>query len=218
MMHTLPRRPIETFARLAFAALTSLISLAAACSNETIYLARIPENDAGAPTAPQKCVDSSSCPTGYYCDLPECGALTGGTCELPPPTCPPIEDPYCGCDRLTYFNDCLRRANGVPSSTRGPCLDFGLPCGGPPPGGGSGPTSGPMTCPEGALCAQLGGSMHGTCDHPIPGNCWVLPANCATTTAPFDYWDSCGGVGGACLDTCDAIRAGGAYRRAQNCP
>jgi hypothetical protein len=203
---------------LAFAAgLFLTASLPAACTNETIYLARIPENDSGISAPPQKCVDSSTCPTGYYCSLPTCGALTGGTCELPDTVCPANEDPWCGCDQITYFNDCLRRANGISSSTRGACLSFGLPCGDGPspggPGGGGGPAG---SCPEGALCALLGGPLHGTCDHPIPGTCWVLPANCASAT-PTDYWDSCDGAGD-CLDTCDAIRNGGPHRRAQMCP
>lgn len=213
---------------LTFAAgLAFIASLPAACTNETIYLARIPESDSGVSATPQKCVDSSTCPTGYYCSLPTCGALTGGTCELPDTVCPSNEDPWCGCDQVTYFNDCLRRANGVSSSTKGPCLSFGLPCGGggPGPGGSGGPSPGgssggglgsPGVCPEGALCAQLGGPTHGTCDHPIPGTCWVIPANCASTT-PNDYWDSCNGTGD-CLDTCDAIRNGGPHRRAQLCP
>ena len=190
-----------------------LAALVAACASETITLASIPDNDAGVPAAPQKCV-SGSCPNGYYCSLPECGAVTGGTCELFPPVCPPTEDPYCGCDQVTYFNDCLRRANGVSSSFKGPCLDFGLPCGSGAGGASGGP---PASCPDGALCAQLGGFTHGACDHPIPGTCWVLPANCAATT-PSDYWDSCSGTGGDCLSTCAAIRAEGAYRRSQQCP
>lgn len=194
--------------RAPFAAILALplALVAGACSNETIILASIPVNDSGAPAAPQKCIDSSTCPTGYYCDLPACGALVGGTCELPPPVCDSTEDPHCGCDHVTYFNDCLRRANGVTASTPGPCQETGILCGGPVGG-----------CPDGALCAQLGGFIHGACDHPVPGTCWVVPASCAPTT-PFDYWDSCSGTGGDCLSTCAAIRAGGAYRRSQQCP
>jgi hypothetical protein len=114
----------------------------------------------------------------------------------------------CGCDNITYFNDCLRQAYGVAASTPNPCPQEGA-CGGP---------SGAM-CPAGTYCAQLA-PPHGPCGHDIPGTCWVLPPHCPTAT-PANYWDSCddmGGGGGVCLDTCSAIQAGGPYHRSEQCP
>jgi hypothetical protein len=200
-------RPLLLVSRAAALVVVGGLLAIPGCSNETIVLASIPVTDSGIPAPPpQRCAESSTCPTGYYCSMPSCDAQTG-TCVLPPAVCDATESPVCGCDHITYFNDCLRQANGVSASTASPCQDTGWPCGPFVPG----------SCPDGAKCAQLGGFMHGPCDHDIPGTCWVLPASCVTTT-PSDYWDSCVDTGGACLDLCSAIRAGGPYRRSQQCP
>jgi hypothetical protein len=60
-------------------------------------------------------------------------------------------------------------------------------------------------------------SPHEPCGHDLPGTCWVLPPHCPTAV-PTNAWDSCEQPGGICLDTCDAIKAGGVYRRSENCP
>jgi hypothetical protein len=181
----------------------SLLGLLAACATETIVVGEVPATDAG-PQAPppSRCVDT--CASGYYCALPSCGA-TSGTCLPPPQSCDATEAPVCGCDGLTYFNDCWRQAFGVSASTPGPCGQGGVFCGGP----------NDPACPTGALCAQLG-SPHDGC-HEVLGTCWVLPPHCPTTV-PTNAWDSCSPTGGVCVSTCDAIKAGGAYRRSESCP
>jgi hypothetical protein len=193
--------PLGLAALAAFAA----TSLVAACADETIVLATLPTTDAGsAAPPPTRCVTSGDCASGYYCSMTACGAQTG-TCTLPPVVCDPTESPVCGCDNITYFNDCLRQSNGAAASTDGPCMTSPLLCGGPANAG----------CPAPALCAQLGLS-HGPCDD-VPGTCWVVPAHCPSTPPP-DLWDSCDPEGSQCLDTCSAITKGGAYRRSERCP
>ena len=183
--------------------LLSALLLAASCTQETVVLATIPSTDAGAPVAPVRCTDS--CPEGLYCSKTSCGD-PAGTCQLPRIDCGQAEPPVCGCDGITYFNDCLRQANGIAASTEGECPLGPSFCGGA--------TNAP--CPSGSMCAQLGGFPHGPCPPDAPGTCWVLPPTCPPPSAP-DRWDSCMPSSTTCLDTCTAIRAGGAYRRSQSC-
>jgi hypothetical protein len=197
--------------KIALAVLGSLVLFAFAaivgggCESETITLATIRATDAGAPPVPTRCVTSNDCAPGSYCSLPECGAPSG-TCTLPPLNCddaPP--GLVCGCDDITYFNNCLREVNGVPSYTMGECLQNPVFCGVP----------NSPSCPDAATCAQLSELPHDSCQG--PGRCWVVPAKCPTDPTT-DRWTSCSPNGEQCLDTCTAITTGGPYARAQFCP
>ena len=230
----MPNQPRAARGVLALGVLLSLSSLASlavvtfaltnGCATDTIDLAVLPVADAGPdgpPTFPP-CIDNSGCLPDYYCSLPACDSPAGtrGTCTLPPATC--YDDglpPVCGCDHVTYYNDCLRQRNFVASSTKYPCQNNPKnpvgPCGEGFPGS--------TDCPVGALCAQLGVGPPGSdaCDHPIPGTCWVLPDQCPATTPQWDtnHWDSCMPGDGGCLDTCNAIIQGGTYRDSvHHCP
>ena len=213
------RRPRAARGVLAVAALLSVVSLGVAtfavtsgCATDAIDLAVLAVPDAGpdGPPPAQPCDTAMDCPTDYYCALPACDspAATQGTCALPPTTC--FDDgtpPVCGCDHITYYNDCLRQKNSIRASTKSPCQNSVTPCGEGVPGN--------PTCPSGALCAQLGVGMPNVCEHPIFGTCWVLPDQCPAVTPQWDFnrWDSCmPGDGGDCLDTCTAISQGGLYR------
>ena len=178
---------------------------ASSCSSTDVTLATLPGGDGAAtPPPPPRCASIADCPSGTYCDKSACDSPSG-TCELFPAECVNEEQPVCGCDGLTYFDHCLRQASGIAAETPGPCP--GLTCGGPSN----------VACPAGTFCAQLGGMGPGHCSPVAEGNCWVLPAQCPPPSQGANLWDSCP-PGRHCIDTCDALRAGGSYGRAIMCP
>jgi hypothetical protein len=66
------------------------------------------------------------CPSpDEFCDYPvgTCGAgdVTGECVSKGIGACPALFKPVCGCDGVTYSNDCFRRAAGVSLDHQGPC-------------------------------------------------------------------------------------------------
>lgn len=51
--------------------------------------------------------------------------VRGGSCVKVPETCCPIHDPVCGCNGVTYTNDCFRLQNGTRKESNGACGDGG---------------------------------------------------------------------------------------------
>lgn len=69
-----------------------------------------------------------ACQDNVECLLPEeyCRKLVGdcngyGTCEEKPTACPEILDPVCGCDEVTYENECFAAMSGVSVAHAGEC-------------------------------------------------------------------------------------------------
>ena len=196
-------------ALLAIAPVLALLALASAtaCTEETLIVAVVPaEDDAGHPISPPpRCLTNADCPSEAFCKKASCDA-PAGACELFPATCEDTERAVCGCNRVTYFNDCLRRADGVAASTEGPCpFEGSLECGG----------EANVKCPGGAYCGRLSG-FGGCTFNDGRGRCWVLPLHCPAPTTS-DRWMRCG-PSERCVDTCTAVRDEGIYRRADRCP
>jgi hypothetical protein len=62
-----------------------------------------------------------SCPTGSFCELSSCGPDSSGVCKPQPDLCAAQSAPQCGCDGITYSNECLRQAAGASLDHDGAC-------------------------------------------------------------------------------------------------
>lgn len=193
--------------RVSALALVAVAIGATACSEEVIVLATLPST-LGPSASGVRCVSSSECDEGLFCDHESCTSPVG-TCEPYPVSCDEDEHPVCGCDGITYFNNCLRRAAGATGATEEECGGGGTYCGG----------SSAAECPAGSTCALLGSTgVHGcgATDAPPIGRCWVLPSTCPHHGSRADRWNACD-EDLRCVDTCTAIVSGKAFVRASRC-
>lgn len=138
-------------------------------SSETMATATTTESatvtsTTGTPSEP--CADDSDCSNYFFCKKDSCSTPMG-TCVARPLFCDPDPVPVCGCDGVTYWNDCYRHQFGVASSTLGECSGYARRC-------NVGADCGDFP----AYCAHILPPGR-TCDdvtYPLPeGICWVIP-------------------------------------------
>jgi Kazal-type serine protease inhibitor domain len=153
----------------------------AACGPLEVVLATEPEAGLGAP-----CSSTQPCPSDSFCELAYCGAT--GRCVHRPGACPPTFLPVCGCDQVTYFNSCYRRAERVSQASTGEC-NQGVAC-----GGAAG------ACAPRQVCNRLRFDVCSSSE----GVCWSAPPSCPDTQHYTPA--SCGGPPD-CLDLCEALRS-----------
>ncbi len=136
------------------------------------------------------------CPFGQVCDVRSCLDGASGTCVPRPDFCSGIYDPVCGCDGVTYGNDCERLRAGAEFDHAGECGTVST-CGG----------SGGIPCPFGQVC-----NIHG-CFPGAGGTCVPAPpAVCPRLWAP-----ECGCDGRTYANECLRLRAGAALDHVGEC-
>jgi hypothetical protein len=180
-----------------------------ACTQEDIVLGTVPDNGTVNSKIGARCETNAECGDGTFCNRHYCNAAAGN-CEPYPASCADDEHPVCGCDGITYFNDCLRRANGVPGSDAEECEAIARTCD---------PVTDPCPAGDNSFCALLSGFGSGgpDCKAPTRGKCWVVPPVCPAN-GRSDRYDECDGPGSQhCVKTCDAIRSKKPYVRASIC-
>jgi hypothetical protein len=140
----------------------------------------------------------------FFCSKNNCDPQSSGTCEARPErVCheQPLE-PVCGCDGITYWNDCMRRWVGTPPAGAGVCPQ-------------------PRQCTYAAdcqdpfaLCSKIDPAAPYEGDacssSPTPGECWTVPL-CPAQEFDMPRWRECGslpGPGGPpppCVTACEAM-------------
>ena len=188
-------------AGLAIAALAA--AMLAACAVQEVSVADL-ELDLGSGPRPRRCRNNSECRPNEFCANNACGQ--GGMCLLRPLVCDAVAQPVCGCDGVTYWNDCIRSRSGVSAANPGECTSTAANC------------TDPSACPvAGASCARLLPSLS-ACASPPDGNCWMLPTDCSAANTS-EVWTSCADPA-LCDSTCAAIRSGSDHVRAAGatCP
>jgi len=131
--------------------------------------------------------EGGACEEGEFCDTrPGCDASARGFCEEIPGACTDEDSPVCGCDGVTYPNDCARRAAAVTLDFRGECDDGPERC------------DSIEDCGDGEYC----GRREEVCDSE-PGTCLERPVLCSLKFDPV-----CGCDGETYSNACAAAGAG----------
>jgi hypothetical protein len=67
------------------------------------------------------CTTNGSCGSQQFCELPTGACGQQGSCAPKPASCDATSQPVCGCNGVTYTNDCDRQAAGIPKRKDGAC-------------------------------------------------------------------------------------------------
>lgn len=146
------------------------------------------------------CASNDDCPgPGWLCSKPSCG-YASGLCKPRPLDCDASHAPVCGCNGITFWNDCLREQHGEASSTIGNCGANAKSC------------KDSSECGAGGDCAKQVPNPE-SCGQPGRGVCYVTPPECMVV--PESHWwfvcpppNAPGGQPMPCLTTCQAVQTG----------
>lgn len=146
---------------------------------------------------PQQCggIAGTPCPEGQVCEFPigACFADATGGCRNARPQCPRGGQDVCGCDGMTYNNECEAEQAGVVVAHRGAC---------------EGDCSDNQDCGPGEYCAC-----------PVAGECSQAGGTCAPTPdfCPLVFDPVCGCDGRTYSNSCFAAMAGTCVDHAGEC-
>jgi len=142
------------------------------------------------------CLTTADCTESELCELGECD--NPGTCVDHPGECPTTLAPECGCDGVTYNNNCERLLAGVGLEHPGICQNAiapGSPC-----------TTGLSDCGPGSFCKVNG------CGEGLTGACMPKPTGCQIETG------ACGCDGNTYASECAVHEAGVNFAGKGACP